>query len=307
MASVQAVDQQTATESSIKIQYCNLCGHDEHRLYCPENGRGLVQCSSCGLVFVQYQPAPDKLYQLYDNTYFQSDDSGEVGYTDYISDEQNIRLTANRRLDHLAQYTDGGALLDVGCAMGFFIDEAAKRGWQVEGLDVSSFATRYVSERFNHPSHNMSLLDLDPDQQRYDLITLYDVIEHVPDPRAYVEHIAALLNDGGVIELATPDIHSLPARITGKRWIGYKLSEEHVYYFSEATLRRLLTEADFEVIHTRHIGKHVTLSLFFDRLGFYVPPLAKLLERVVDLLGLSKRSLYVNPFDIIAVTARKKS
>ncbi|GAB1421345.1 hypothetical protein MASR2M15_15050 [Anaerolineales bacterium] len=131
------------------------------------------------------------------------------------------------------------------------------------------------------------------------------MIEHVPHPRAYIAEVARLLKTGGVVEIMTPDVGSLPARLTGKRWIGYKLSDEHVYYFDIKTLSRMLQEEGFEVLHVRHIGKYVTLSLFLDRMGFYLPFVAKPLSWLEKRFGISRWSLYVNPFDIMAITARK--
>ncbi len=285
---------------------CNLCGSGDVRPYCPENGLGLVQCQDCELVYVGARPSPEELYALYGETYFHNDESGVVGYSDYIADEANIRRTAQRRFDHIERFIQPGRLLDVGCAMGFFIDEVAKRGWQVEGLDVSAFAVQYVRERFGHVAHHGSLTEVPLEAGKYDLITMWDVIEHVPDPTAYVRRAAQLLRSGGILELATPDIGSLPARLTGKRWIGYKLSEEHVYYFSVKTLTRLLEEAGFEVAHIRHIGKYVTLRLFLDRLGFYAPWLSRPLQWLERVFNISTRAFYVNPLDIVAITARRR-
>jgi len=285
---------------------CNLCGSADHQPYCPENGLGLVQCSRCGLVFVSPRPDPNELYALYGETYFHNDESGTVGYTNYLRDEANIRKTFAGRLAHLERFVKPGKLLDVGCAAGFFLDEAQGRGWAVQGLDVSSFAAHYAAERFGFDVRQGSFTDLDYPAGDYDLVTLWDVIEHVPDPKAYLQRAAALLRSGGVLALATPDVDSLPARLTGKRWVGYKLSEEHVYYFSARTLSRMLDEVGFEVVNVRHVGKYVTLRLFLDRLGMYSPLLAKTLALAEKAFKLSAWSLYVNPFDIVAITARKK-
>lgn len=289
-----------------KIAACNLCGNEVTKPFRPENNRGLVQCQNCGLVYVGNQPQAQELYALYGETYFHNEESGEVGYSDYVADEPNIRKTAQRRIQHIERFVSPGRMLDVGCATGFFIDEAHKRSWQVAGLDVSLFATAYVREHFGHEVHSGSLLDVELPNGTYDLVTMYDVIEHVPDPKSYVQQVAQLLRSGGVFELATPDVGSLPARLTGKNWIGYKLSEEHVYYFSIPTLRRLLDEAGFEVVHIRHIGKHVTIRLFLDRLGFYAPWLSKPLSLLEQTFKLSERAFYVNPYDIVAITARKR-
>jgi 2-polyprenyl-3-methyl-5-hydroxy-6-metoxy-1,4-benzoquinol methylase len=285
---------------------CNLCGSNDRKPFCPENGKGLVQCQDCGLVYVSPRPDPNELYALYGETYFHNSDSGTVGYTDYLKDENHIRQTFQGRLNWLEKFIQHGKLLDVGCAAGFFLDEAHKRGWQVQGLDVSNFAVEYTSKRFGFDVRHGSLLDLDYPKNTYDLITLWDVIEHVPDPKAYIQRVAELLRSGGVISLATPDVDSIPAKLTGKRWVGYKLSEEHVYYFAVKTLTRMLNEAGFDVIDTRHVGKYVTLRLFLDRLGMYSPILAKIGEFVERAFKLSEKALYINPYDIVAVTARKR-
>lgn len=278
----------------------------DKRRFCPENDLDLVQCSNCGLVFVSPRPDAHELYALYGETYFQNDDSSTVGYTHYLKDETNIRKTFNGRLQRLERFAKPGKLLDVGCAAGFFLSEANQRGWTVQGLDVSSFAVRYATERFGFDVRQGSFTELDYPEGTYDALTMWDVIEHVPDPKAYIQRAASLLRPGGVFALATPDVDSLPARLTGKRWVGYKLSEEHVYYFSARTLSHMLDEAGFDVVNVRHVGKFVTLRLFLDRLGMYSPLLAKLLARVERRFNLSDYSLYMNPFDIVAITAKKR-
>ena len=229
-----------------------------------------------------------------------------MGYSRYVRDEANIRKTFARRLRYLSRFIQPGRLLDVGCAAGFFLDEAQRLGWQVQGLDVSAFAAQYARERFGCDVRQGSLLDQDYAPESFDLISMWDVIEHVPDPKAYIQHSARLLRAGGLITLATPDVDSIPARLTGRRWVGYKLSEEHVYYFSIKTLSRMLDESGFEIVDVRHVGKYVTLRLFIDRLGMYVPPLANALALAERTLHLSERSLYINPLDIMAITARKR-
>jgi 2-polyprenyl-3-methyl-5-hydroxy-6-metoxy-1,4-benzoquinol methylase len=287
---------------------CNLCGGVDVRPFCPENERSLVQCQNCGLVYVSPRPDPQELYTLYGESYFHNDDSGTVGYTNYIRDEQNIRKTFQRRLTRVERFgAPPGKVLDVGCAAGFFLSEAQARGWDVQGLDVSSFAARYTQERFGIPARNGSLLDLEFPENSFDLVTMWDVIEHVPDPHAHMDKIARILAPGGLFALATPDVESLPAKLTGKRWVGYKLQEEHVYYFSADTLRAMLNRAGFDVVDVYHVGKYVTFDLFFNRLGMYSSLLGKVGEGVERAFKLSERSVYVNPYDIVAVTARKRA
>lgn len=289
---------------------CNLCGSEQRIPFRPENGKSLVQCTNCGLVYVSPRPEANELYALYGETYFRNEDNATVGYHDYVADERNIRRTFSRRLDMIHRFIQPGQdrkLLDVGCAAGFFVDEAAKRGWKVEGLDVSGFAVEYVKERFGHEAYNTSLIDADfLEPSSYSVISMFDVIEHVPDPKANIERAAELLQSGGVMVLITPDVGSLVARLTGKRWIGYKLSEEHVYYFSDKTLARMLNEAGFDVVDVRHEGKFVTMRLFLDRLGVYAPWLSSPLQAIERALNLSEKSAYINPFDMVWIIARKR-
>jgi len=289
---------------------CNTCGSMENTPFCPENERGLVKCSQCGLVYVSPRPDVNELYALYGETYFHNDDSGTVGYTNYIRDEANIRQTFARRLARIERFLRGSEaprrVMDVGCATGFFLSVAQEQGWNVDGIDISHFAVDYARQRFGFNVQQGSLLELDYPENAYDLITMWDVIEHVPDPKAYIERAAQLLKPGGMFALATPDVDSIPARMTGKRWIGYKLSEEHVYYFSLKTLTRLLNDAGFDVVDHYPVGKFVTMRLLVDRIGKYSPALEKVGAFFERTFKLSKRSLYVNPFDIICVTARKR-
>lgn len=285
---------------------CNQCGSQELVAFCPENHLGLVQCTHCGLVFVGERPDAGALEALYSQSYFANAESGTVGYTDYLKDEPNIRKTFARRLRWLERYVQPGILLDVGCALGFFLDEAHGRGWQVSGLDVSQYAVDYTRDRFGYDVRLGSLLQQEFPANAFDLVSLWDVIEHVADPKAYLHASAKLLRPGGVVVLATPDVGSIPARLTGKRWVGYKLSEEHVYYFSRVTLTAMLEGAGFEVLDFRHIGKYVTTSLFLNRLSMYAAPLARALAVMERTFHLSERSLYVNPFDIMGLVARKR-
>lgn len=230
-----------------------------------------------------------------------------MGYTNYIADEANIRRTARRRLRRLQRHMRTGKLLDVGCATGFFLDEARRAGWSTAGLDVSGYAVQYARQQFGLDVKCGMLESVALPPESFDLVTMWDVIEHVADPARTIHLAGRLLREDGVITLATPDVDSVPARLAGSGWVGYKLSGEHVTFFSKRTLSQMLEDAGFTVLQTGHIGKHVPLALFRDRLGMYFPLMARLLKVAEDLSSLSTLSLYVNPFDIIQVTARKRA
>jgi 2-polyprenyl-3-methyl-5-hydroxy-6-metoxy-1,4-benzoquinol methylase len=297
---------ETASIRDCSVRACNACGSEGAERFGPANGLELVRCERCRLVYTALRPDPRDVATLYDESYFRNATSGVVGYADYIGDEANLRRTFARRLRRLERFVHPGRLLDVGCASGFFLDEARKRGWRVEGLDVSPYAAEYTRRRFGAVVHEVDLAGLASPGGVYDLLTMWDVIEHVPDPLGCLRAASSVLRKGGILALATPDVDSVPARVMDGRWIGYKLSREHLYYFSRGTLHRMLAETGFEVLETRYVGKFVSVGFFLERLGSYAVAPAKVLGWLARRFGATNQTLYVNPFDILGVTARRR-
>lgn len=141
-------------------------------------------------------------------------------------------------------------LLDVGSGAGCFLAAAYQEGFDVSGLEPSAACVRLVEERL--PAARMvhgTIEDATIAPGSYDVVTLWDVLEHLPDPRAIVRRIATWLAPGGALVLQLPDGGSLPARIFGRRWP--LLLREHLTYFDEATMTRLLTEEGYRVAAIR--------------------------------------------------------
>jgi 2-polyprenyl-3-methyl-5-hydroxy-6-metoxy-1,4-benzoquinol methylase len=246
------------------------------------------------------------LREVYSKDYFRNDHSEVTGYEDYERDRYCILKTANRRLDVIGKYRRRpGRLLDVGCAYGFFLEAARKRGWDVDGIDISEHAVAYARDHLGLPAKAGVLEEAGYEPASFDVITAWDVVEHFPDPLRELQYLYTLLKPGGLLVLSTPDVGSPVARITGHRWMGFKLAEEHLYYFSRETIVEMLEEAGFDRTRTFHVGKDVALEFFARRLSLYVPPAAKAVDRAVAGLGLGRASVYVNPRDIIGVVAKK--
>ena len=142
------------------------------------------------------------------------------------------------------------------------------------------------------------------EQEGFDVITMWDYIEHSPDPSGELEIANSLLRSGGLLVLTTPDIASLPARISGRRWMGIK-QEEHLFYFSSDTIGGLLEKHNFEPSHFGHVGKYIDIDFFIKRIGLYSTTVERALSAVARVLGIGEKTLYVNPFDIMIVYGRK--
>jgi 2-polyprenyl-3-methyl-5-hydroxy-6-metoxy-1,4-benzoquinol methylase len=246
------------------------------------------------------------LKKLYTKTYFQNTNSSVFGYDDYLADEEKIRKTFKKRLRRIEDYKKKGNILDLGCATGFFLDEAKKRGFRVNGVELSAFAASYANTKLKISVKNSDILSASFKPKSFDVITMWDVIEHIPNPQETLKKIYSWLKDDGVLVFATPDVGSIPARLTGYRWIGYKLSDEHLSYFSLETLTKLLEKAGFTIQESHHLGKFVSYNLFSDRIGIYSNLLGKFLKLFGKLIP-SRFSFYMSAFDIICIYAHKKN
>lgn len=281
---------------------CNFCGKDKNRLLYRDNSH-LVKCDNCGLVYSIVQMDVDSMRKFYNEEYFISNDSVKRGYSHYFNDSKNILKTFRKRMKLINKYNTGsGKLLDVGCAAGFFLDVARKAGWEAEGVDISRVCAEYARTELGLKVHNDIFVNLDFKEGSYDLITMWDYLEHSLTPGEDILKAEKLLKPGGILVIATPDISSLPSRIFKSHWIGIKL-EEHFYYFSRQTLLKFLKSAGFDILKNCYIGKYVSSSIFGERLMYYNKFLFYATKKLFDKMGFS---FYCNPFDIMCLVLKKR-
>ena len=223
---------------------CELCGGRSHDTLYTVNRFPIVRCRACGLVFVGRAPEPHELVALYDSSYW--DDPEEEGYDGYHGAEARKRHHSRTLLREIESLVPPGRLLEVGSAYGYFLDEARGRGWEVQGVEPSSHAARQARDAFGLDVDERPLAELQADPGSLDAVVLWDVIEHLPDPRRTLEAAHARLRSGGVIGMSTGDVGSLSARLHGEHW-SLMTPPWHQFYFSRKTLRRLLEQVGFEV------------------------------------------------------------
>lgn len=291
---------------------CNLCGADDNALVTEMGGLHIVRCRQCGLVYVNPRYQDQALQEIYTRVYYAHDGINDgldfFGYDNYLDDEENIKITFAKRLKTIERYASRGKLLDIGCATGFFLDLARSRGWDVVGSEVSQFSVRYARERFGLDVHLGTLEKLHFDAQSFDAITMWDVIEHVPDPMGELQEVRRVLRDGGLLSIITPDVGSPVARLLGRRWEEFRRVREHVYFFSRRTMTEVLRKVGFEVLRIEHADKVFYLGPAMHRLKYYTWDgiLTNTATRWVYRLGLDRIRININPFTKMAVYARKQ-
>ncbi|HVL96402.1 MAG TPA: class I SAM-dependent methyltransferase [Solirubrobacteraceae bacterium] len=206
----------------------------------------LYRCRRCGTVRQEGLPPGPALVDLYR---LMRDDG-------YLAEEAGRRATARRLLERVERVTGRGRLLDVGCGHGLLLDEAARRGWQVLGLEPSAAARAHAVGALGLPVRDATPADLDP-AERFTAIVLADVIEHFADPVAELRRCAGHLAPGGALLVVTPDPASLTARVARGRWWGY--IPAHTHLLPRRTLQRLLESSGLRVVSDR--GLRRTFSL----------------------------------------------
>ncbi len=292
----------------VTASVCNLCGGTATLPLREASLQHLVRCPACGLVRVREMPTHDTVQKIYGEDYYRNANSHVVGYENYEADMPNILKTAQRRLRLIERYRPApGRLLDVGCALGFFLEAARQRGWDATGIDVSAYAVAAAKKRLGSNVLCGQIQEMRFAEASFDVVTMWDVIEHTTNPLQQLQECHRVLKDEGLLVLCTPDIGSCVAKATGERWMGFKLADEHLYYFSRDTAQKMLNKAGFDPLQVFYIGKYVTLEFFFKRLALYAPCLAAVLGRLVTFCRMGHLSLYVNPCDIVCLVARKRT
>jgi len=288
------------------VAHCMLCGSPRRSLRFREDPFAVVRCEDCGLVYVTPQVAPEALPTLYDESYWRSDCPSQRGYGDYLADESLYLRTFQRRLRFLRRHLPpSGRALDVGCAAGFFLQVLRDNGWEACGVEPSPAVARHAREVAGFEVHESLDAPSLASGPGFDLVTFWDVIEHLPDPAAALRRARALLRDDGVLVLETQNVESRFARLLGRRWQHYK-HLEHLYHFSPHTLEALLRKTGFALQRctARHAGKHVSVAFVRERATRLHPGLRRWLA---PLAPLDRLGLYVNPGDEMIAVARKRS
>ena len=250
---------------------CPVCGTSSPRLHLQVSGYRIVACDECGFQWVNPPPSAAELARLYDDpAYFRDANSS---YRDYLAAEASHRRLAARRLRWIGRHQAPGRLLDVGCAAGFFLAEARRRGWEVAGIEVST-QMRERAENVAPRRMFVGWRDAREVLSRLDLVTMWEYIEHCPAPLDELRQAAALLRPGGLLALSTPNTDHRLAQTSGQVWREYK-PPEHVGFFGARSLAQALRATGFDVLE---LGYTVPLTAY-DATGF------RQLQRVGALLG----------------------
>ena len=247
---------------------CPLCGSGERRERAYEFAPfAVARCRRCGLWYLCPRLAEPIMHRSYtDDGYFEG---GEGGYSSYQAQEPTLRPTFRRFLAELRRRgMTGGRLLEVGCAYGFFLDEARGFFDHRTGTDYSPAALEKARGRADRLLLG-GIGEIAADE-RFDCIACIHVIEHIYDPVGFLRELAGHLRPGGWIVLATPDMGSFWRSLMRLRWPFFKIPE-HVTFFDRRTLRELLRRSGLADVQSLPYASVFSLDLIGEKLGLRMP------------------------------------
>lgn len=253
----------------------------------------IVKCKECGLVYTNPMENPDSLLKGYEDVIDQ----------EYLDTEKYRKLLLLEHLKHIEAFKTKGKMLDIGCFAGYFLELAKQKGWDVYGIEPSNWARNVAKKRkvkiISESIDNAKLSD-----KTYDVITMWDVIEHLPNPRQVLKKCYDSLDDKGIIALGTPNIECLVAKIMGSNY-PYILRMHHLFY-SPKTLSLMLDSVGFKTIKVYNYGRIYPVSYILDRLQIDNKLFGQFKKIVNTQPWLANRTINLNIGDSFVIIAKKK-
>jgi 2-polyprenyl-3-methyl-5-hydroxy-6-metoxy-1,4-benzoquinol methylase len=237
---------------------CPVCGSENRTLNFPlPEDMNIYQCNDCTLGYVD--PFPVYSGDVYEETYF---NKSLVSYDSMR--EYRIKRFGMERIRLIQKYVPAGKLLDIGCGVGWFLEAAKNSGFECFGQEISSQLAEYTSEKLGIHVYSENLESI---EDKFDVITMFDLIEHVMDPKVLIEQSKKLLNPGGIIVAFTPNYDSLGIQFL-KQDSSLVCPPAHLTYFTRSSVERLANSTGMELIHLETKGMDIAdIHAYYNHVG----------------------------------------
>lgn len=309
----------TAVATRVRTDFrCHLCGNDSFRTIVvkapkqpaavsvssvaayactnrvPTGMLRVVECTSCQLRALYPAPPAHDVEEAYT----------AVEDPNYLTIESYREYAFARLLERMHAWREPpGRLLDVGCYTGLFPRAAQRAGWDAYGLEPSIWASRLAEKRLPQKITSGFLETTPFQEQSFNVVTSWDVIEHVTDPKGDLARMAALLRPGGWLFLSTMHANAPIVRLLGRYWPWYM--EMHRFYFTPATLSTLLSSVGLETRGVAPYAHYTSPRYIFWKLETTLGPLARAGLRVSQALRMAERPMRIDLGDFFLIAAQR--
>lgn len=220
----------------------------------------LVECQQCGMVWISPVLQPEEIDRYYP--------PGYISFPPAIEDEKNSLRRMDRQLGVdkrtrrvIAHAGRPGKVLDVGSATGIFLNAMKQHGWDCYGIEPSTHAADYAIKRFGLNVFTGFFEESQYPEASFDVITMWDVLEHLANPQEALEKVRKLLKPGGLFVISMPNSSAWERYVFGKYWAGWDVPR-HFFIYSESNATRFLSENGFQVENVSSFtGRHGVLVL----------------------------------------------
>ncbi len=287
---------------------CNLCGADDFTPYARVDRFRIVRCNECGLLYTNPRRSADELSKLYSENYFSSEDPSSLGYDDYSTHAAGLKRVFSDNLTIIEGCVRPPAsVLDVGCAFGYFLETAMSRGWRAEGVEISEYASQVARDRTGATVHTGALAGAGLGASSLDVVTMWDTLEHTLDPSKELAEAHRTLKTGGYLFMTIPNAGSLPARLMGPHWYGFKSAAEHNYFFSKDTIGRALAKAGLRLVDTRRGVWPCSARFLAAKLAPYSPFAGRMAAAALERLGIGDWIIRFKFIDIFVIAKKDEA
>jgi 2-polyprenyl-3-methyl-5-hydroxy-6-metoxy-1,4-benzoquinol methylase len=274
---------------STQNQCCIFCGRPTKKISLRNLTFDLLKCPSCRIVF-QENISHQNLSHIYNNQY----------YDHWFKENFNVvwrmkSKTFNHYLRILERHLPSSLhrntyLLDIGCAHGAMLDSASRRGWKATGVEVSPASDYALQKGYN--VYKKNLTDCQFPSHTFDLVTMVDLIEHIASPQSFLKEIHRIIKKSGLLFIVTPDISHWSVRWLNAQWPHFK--KEHVIYYSLPSIKKILNEAGFSLLHTRPAFKYLTFQYILGHFEKYTPgKLASIIKKCASIIPEALKHFFI--------------
>ena len=297
------------------VEVCEFCGGMSVAVRYDFGPQRILRCRNCTFMWLTPRPSEAELKEIYGVDYFRNRDFFDAdndtlyGYYDYFSERFIKQMDHQRIVDRLAgpRPVSGAPrrrFLDIGCGLGYLLDVAHDRGFDVEGVEYNPAAADWIASKYQFRVFCGDFMAHEGGP--FDVVAMLDVIEHLPQPFDALDKVAAVTKPGGVFVVSTMDSDSLVSRLIGKRLEDFRRTREHLYFFNRRSLGAALERAGFDVLRIESYGLTIQLDFLAARMRLAFPVVGALFEKFVRWLRLSNRRFRFDPRTKMIVFARRR-